>query len=632
MNKKILATLLTFLVIGLAWAFAPNQGSCLPVSEATKNFESSYKLTVQNGYYPVDHVLFVYLPPSLRDYYAEKSHTVNDQMDYAKFVTPNAVQTIAENLRNITGELPYKDEQFANAVLTVVREIPYAKSNAKYPVETIFSNQADCDGLSILAASLMKAGGLDTVLLLYNGINPSHMNIGVCLEQNPVSHSWWTSPEGFDYNNKTYWVAECTSLADWTVGERPKIIANTEPHVIPLADCEKSSPAKVSSRLDIPMQSSTISINLAAVYSEAGGGMRIVNVSGSISPVLPNQTVTLYVNQPSIAPTASKTVTDEFGNYAESWNVTLPGTYIMKTSWSGSLNNSGADSDAITVFIGAQQPIITELSNKISDRQVSQPQSQQYSPSLMALFNQGSKTFLKSNLTGTEIVLSGDFEVLSDGHEIDPNDTTITIPAHTETFGTPRSRQKITIMVPELVKPIPGAELLNSHFGFILKQNLKDNYTASVKTLNGDDLSQITQTLDESNAIFINASNVAAKETWYKAIAKVSEEYATVEIHDENGTQLDRLSKSTSSPNLNELGVFMTYQTGQIIAFKNLNVEATSHNTPLKAQEVTQGNDFEFLYPYVRALLLSAGAVLAIVTLWQRKKSSNQSDTVLEAS
>ncbi len=626
MAKKILFTLLTVVLVSLAWVFAFNQGFCGQVSEETNNFESSYKFAVRNGYYLADHYLYVSFPSSIRDYYAGKSHTVNNQMDYAKFVTPSAVQSIAKNIRTIVREIPHGDEEFANAVLKVVREIPYVKSDAKYPVETLFSNAADCEGLSIFAASLMKAGGLDIVLLLYDGINPPHMNIGVNLKQMPVSHSWWMSPTSFEYDNQTYWVAECTSLAEWTVGHRPELLANTQPQVIPLTNCEKSSPAQVSSSLDCPMQSSAISINLAADYSKAGDGTRIVNVSGFIFPALPNQTVALYVNQPGYALTAFKIVTDEFGNYTESWNVTLPGTFIMKTSWSGCFNYSGSDSDAVTVFIGAQQPTVTELSNGILYTQLSFTQSQQYSPWYMALLNQGSREFLKRDLTGTDIVLSGDFAVLSDGHELTPNDTTITIPAHLQTYRPPRSRQSVTIMVPEKVITIPGTELLDSHFGFILEQTVQGNYTASVRVLKGDDLPQIKQSIDESRAVFINASDVAAKETWYKAIAKVSGDYVAVEVCDENGTRLDSMSKSKSSQDLNEFGVLMTYQTGQIIAFKNLNVETITQKTPVVAHEVTKGNGFEFLYPFVRVSLLSAGTVLAIVCLWQRRKKSNHSD------
>ncbi|HJW65288.1 MAG TPA: GIY-YIG nuclease family protein [Candidatus Bathyarchaeia archaeon] len=57
----------------------------------------------------------------------------------------------------------------------------------------------------------------------------------------------------------------------------------------------------------------------------------------------------------------------------------------------------------------------------------------------------------------------------------------------------------------------------------------------------------------------------------------------------------------------------------------NLNDEAITHNTPTIALEAAQGKGFEFLYPYVRLSLLSAGTVLAIVCLWQRRKSSNHS-------
>src|SRR3990172_7083021 len=99
MARKTSATLLIVLTVGLAWAFALNQGSCGQVSEAASNFESSYTFIVQNGYYPVDHPLFVSLPASVRDYYAGKSHYINSQMDYTKFVTPSAVQSIAENMR-----------------------------------------------------------------------------------------------------------------------------------------------------------------------------------------------------------------------------------------------------------------------------------------------------------------------------------------------------------------------------------------------------------------------------------------------------------------------------------------------------------------------------------------------------
>lgn len=623
MAKRLLNTLLIVVLVGLAWSSALNQGYCSQVSQAsnsTNNFESSYTITIQNGYYLSDHTLYVSSPPSVKEYYARKSHTISGVMDYAKFITPTAVQSIAENIRNISRDSPYSDEEFANAVLMIAREIPYVVSDAKYPVETLVDNQADCDGLSIVAASILKAGGLDVVLLFYDDIIPSHMNIGVCLEQMPVARSWWTAPSGIEYNNKTYWVAECTSLADWTIGTRPRLLSSTKPQVIPIANCEKNSPAQVSSSLDSPLQSSSISIHLAARQSNTGDSTRIVNVSGSISPALPNETITLYVGQPGYAPCAFETVADDFGNYNLSWNTSLPGTYIMKTSWSGSFNHSGSDSETLTVFVGPQQPTTEELSNAILNGGglISQPQP--YFPSYNAQSNQGAIEFLKKNLTDTDIVLSGDFMVLSDGHEITSNITTITIPAHWESYHAPGSRRTTTTLVPEKTITISDAELLNSQFGFTLQQNGATNYTASVKVLTDEDLSRITQSLDAKRAVYINASEVVAKNIWHKAIAKVSGAEATVDVYDENGTRLYGKSQSRSNQDSGELGVLMTYPTGQIIAFKNLKFESLTQNLPPNTPNVAQASGFEILYQYVRISLLLAGAILAVVCLKERRE------------
>ncbi len=619
MGKKIFATLIAVAAIGLAWSIVPNQVYCGESLLITDNFERSYKFSVQNGCYLSEHTLYVAFPPSVAEYYAGQSHIVYNMMDYAKFVTPNAVQSIAKNIRSCTSQSPYEDEEFANAVLMIVHQIPYVKNDAKYPVETLVDNQADCDGVSVLAASLMKAGGLDVVLFLYDDINPSHMNIGVSLEQMPVSHSWWTAPEGFEYDNKTYWMAECTSLADWNVGDRPSLLESSKPKIIPLTNNDRDSPAQISSSIDCSMQPSFLSIKLTAGYLD--NTTRIINASGSVSPPTPNQPVTLYVNQPSYAPTAYGTLTDEFGNYALTWNVTFPGTYVMKTSWSGSENYSGSDSDAITVFIGAQAPIVTEFFNEISTRQISlAPASLQFSSWYQALLNLGSSEFLRNNLIGQDIVLSGDFMVLSDGSEISMNETTVKIPSHPITFRVHGSRRIVTITVPEEVRTIPGAELLNSYFGFILQHNDRENYTAIVKALDEEDISQIDHGASNSSVLFINATKFAEKETWYKAVTKVNEENLAIEVYDMNGTQLQGISRNRNSQNISRVGVLMTYQTGQIIAFKSLNVEKTAYKATFTAKELLQENKHEVAYPYLRSSFLSAGAVFAIISFVQRRK------------
>src|SRR5512134_3306870 len=110
MVQKILASLLTVLIICLVWAPSLNQGFCEVVAEDKSNFEASYAFTVQDGYYLADHTLYVSFPPSVMEYYTKKNLMVRNPMDYAKLVTPSAVQSIADNIRSVTGEVPFSDE------------------------------------------------------------------------------------------------------------------------------------------------------------------------------------------------------------------------------------------------------------------------------------------------------------------------------------------------------------------------------------------------------------------------------------------------------------------------------------------------------------------------------------------
>ncbi len=133
-------------------------------------------------------------------------------------------------------------------------KFPDKVTDAKYPVETLVQNSADCVGLSILAASIMKAGGLDVVLIHYVGIDPGHMNVGVYLSYTPAYHTLLMTPTSFEYNNKTYWTAEATAKMDWKVGDQSDSVANAQAEIIPLDNIENNSPlARVSARLDYPL-------------------------------------------------------------------------------------------------------------------------------------------------------------------------------------------------------------------------------------------------------------------------------------------------------------------------------------------------------------------------------------------
>jgi hypothetical protein len=96
------------------------------------NYDLTYSSQVQFGL--VNHELYVSLPSSLYDYYSGLTIKLADDNEYAELVTPDAVKPIAEILRNLTADNPRSDEEFANAALMLVHQIPYADGDAKYPI------------------------------------------------------------------------------------------------------------------------------------------------------------------------------------------------------------------------------------------------------------------------------------------------------------------------------------------------------------------------------------------------------------------------------------------------------------------------------------------------------------------
>jgi hypothetical protein len=183
----------------------------------------------------VAYKLNVVIPQSLLEYYSRKSHRLTADSDFAKFVTPYALKPIADNLREIYAD----DENFANGALMIVHQIPYEEiMPAKYPLETMADNKGDCDLFSFIAASIMKAGGLNVVLLHYK--EEEHMNVGVHLSEPPKDARENVFSVSLD--NVAYYVAECTGgnwTYGWRVGECPSNLKNVTAQVITLENSEE---------------------------------------------------------------------------------------------------------------------------------------------------------------------------------------------------------------------------------------------------------------------------------------------------------------------------------------------------------------------------------------------------------
>jgi len=567
------------------------------------NYDRTYSSQVQFGL--VSHELYVSVPSSLYDYYSGKTPTLADDSEYSKLVTPDAVRPIAENIRNLTLDKPRSDEEFANAVLTMVHQIPYNVSDVKYPVETIVENSGKCDTLSLLAASIMKAGGLDVVLLYFKEVH--HINVGVHLPYEPHTTWWWLPPTGYEFDAKKYWIAECTSAMEWKVGDIPPLLEGEQPWIISLENSEEASPAQVSSKLGSPLNSSSISINLSSDPLNINNRERTLTISGSISPAYPNETVAVYFSQDGISYGACKTETDQLGNYSFSWNLNSTGTYYIRTSWSGNSDCAGADSEILTVFLGFPQSLI-----QFKGPNYYYTYGRAYVATHELHVRQGVEDFLDIQLSGTGILLTGEFIIVKSG-EI------ITIPRIGETK---ESIEEITIQIPKGFKPLrlPDdiEQTTNNQFGFILRNSGENNYTLNVRGLDNYETAKINK-LSGNGTTFMNTTGAIKENTWYKVAARISEDEITAELQDINGTLLESIATTDNAINVNELVILIANNTGRAVAFKNLNVETLNQTT--KPAEVTKKavNNSESLTTYVTFALLLA-TIFAAVVYAKRKK------------
>jgi hypothetical protein len=597
------------------------------------NYEKTYTFQAQYGL--INQKLYVSIQPSLYDYYGNASHIVNDDSDYSKFVTPQAVEPIAESIQKITNNLPYSDEQFADAVLTLVHKISYVISDPKYPVETLVDNSGDCVSLSLLAASIMEAGGLDVVLIHYTGITPGHMNIGVYLPYTPVYHTFAYTPTDFVYNNKTFWTAEATPGGNWKVGDQAESVTNAKPVIIPLQTTKTSSPAQVSSSLDTPLLNSSITVNLSQEQSNdslsqeqssIGENMRSLTISGSISPMLSGKSVSIYVSDGSSCDYFT-TVTDDTGSYLFTWNFTSAGTYSIGASWSGTSNYAGADSETLTVFVGPE----SFVQFNAPDYNYVFGQASLSSYELRPI--EGVNDFLSIPL-GTGVSFSYDFTVLQAGHPISNVQTeTITIPGSEQTMILGRNRTPITVKMPAetittpinvpsdlepLMLPDDFNQTINNQFCFVLQSN-SGNYSLNVNALSGYDMSNIIQG-NESNTAFMNASESIKENTWYNVAAVISNDGITANLYDTNGTLIGSMVSPYNAANSNGMVMLITNNVDNAVVFKDLAVKALNNTTQPPEGNEKATNYLGLLFPYVSLSILLVATFAAAIHLKKKSK------------
>jgi len=307
--------------------------STIPLAMAQDHTLSYQLLNQPEG--NVTYELNVVVPESLHEYYVEKSHRLTASSSFPIFVTPYALQPIANRLWEI-----YDDEEdFANGVLMIVHQITYVETTpAKYPVETIVDGQGDCDLFSFIAASVMKAGGLDVVLLYYE--EQSHMNIGVYLSSAPEDAR--DSVYYVTHDGTRYYVAECTGgnwKEGWQVGECPADLKQVSAEVFTLEDSEQVAPGQVSASFTA-MEPSVLSLEVSPIISLQNSA---ITIAGQLAPAVSNENVTLYAKINNAAWTVIGTVvTKSDGRFEYVWIAEMAGSHAIRAGWSGNEVYTGA--------------------------------------------------------------------------------------------------------------------------------------------------------------------------------------------------------------------------------------------------------------------------------------------------
>jgi hypothetical protein len=307
--------------------------STIPAALAQDYTVSYQLLNHPNG--NVTYQLNIAIPETLHEYYTEENHLSASSSDFPKFVTPYALKPIADKL----WEIYDNEEDFANGALMIVHQITYAVTMpAKYPIETITDSQGDCDLFSYIAASIMKAGGLDVVLLYYE--KQTHMNIGVHLSNAPKDtreNVYYVTHDG-----TRYYVAECTGgnwEDGWRVGECPIALKQVSAEVITLENAEEMAPGQVSASFTA-LEPSTLSLDVSPSISIQNGA---ITIYGQLAPTMLNENVTLYASINSSPWTViGTTVTQSDGRFEYIWTAETAGSYAIRVAWPGNELHTGA--------------------------------------------------------------------------------------------------------------------------------------------------------------------------------------------------------------------------------------------------------------------------------------------------
>jgi hypothetical protein len=229
---------------------------------------------------------------------------------------------------------------------------------------------------------------------------------------------------------------------------------------------------------------------------------------------------------------------------------------------------------------------------------------------------QGVEDFLDIEMSGTGILLTGEFIIMKSGK-------IITVPIdgapeeNLENLVFPRGYQPLRL-------PDDIEETTNNQFGFILRNGGGNNYTLNVRGLDTYEVAKMAPS-SESGTAFMNTSGRIKENTWYKVVAKISEDEVTAQLHDANGTVIESIASPADKVNVNELVILLANNTDRAVAFKNLNVETLNQSAQPVEEDGKDVDVIKLLAPYATFAILVATVFAAAVYVKKRKHARGYS-------
>lgn len=177
---------------------------------SAKNYKGSPSMEIK-----VDANMYRYYR-SLNRYYMPEDyyHYVSDENNEA------VIKQVIRNMREIADVMSLDDSAMAREIASFVQQVITYETDSdskgymeypRYPIETLYERQGDCEDTTILMAALLREWGYEVMFLLI----PSHAALAIRTTDDYSAGSY------YEYNGHRYLYIESTAEG-WNIGDIPE--------------------------------------------------------------------------------------------------------------------------------------------------------------------------------------------------------------------------------------------------------------------------------------------------------------------------------------------------------------------------------------------------------------------------